>query len=247
MSATVCLTVDVEDFYEGMDVLGHPVPGPRQVQGDLSLLHQRLSSVGGGPKVTLFVVGSYAPRIASVLAELVADGHEVACHGPDHGVLPTTDVVEWLRSGRRILEDLLQCPVRGVRSPRFDLPAGSSLERYRHDIAEAGYQYVSDAQYLGRSSPVRELPVLRWHRLPLGGGSYQRLVPRRLVSTVVGLGASPVVLYYHSYDFDGSLPGLGSVRSPAMAKQILGRRRIAPIFGHVVQRFGSETCATAAS
>ncbi len=246
MSATVCLTVDVEDFYEGMDVLGHPVPGPRQVEGDLSRLHQRLSSVRGQPKVTLFVVGTYAPRIASVLAELVAEGHEVASHGPDHGVLPTADVVGWLRSGRRILEDLLQRPVHGFRSPRFDLPAGASLERYRHDIAEAGFQYVSDARRLGPSSPVHELPVLRWHRLPLGGGSYQRLVPRRLVTTVVGLGATPVVLYYHSYDFDGSLPGLGSVRSPAMAKQILGRRRIAPIFGHVVQRFGSETCARAA-
>jgi hypothetical protein len=50
------------------------------------------------------------------------------------------------------------------------------------------------------------------------------------------------VLYYHSYDFDGTLPGLDAVRSPMLARQLLGRGRIAPIARRLTQRFGSETC-----
>ena len=199
------------------------------------------------PQVTLFVVASYAPRIRAALAEFVAEGHEVACHGPDHGKLPSDGMVDWLRSGRLTLEELLQVPVRGVRSPRFDLPPGTTLAQYRDQVAEAGYHYVSDTSCLGPTSPVRELPVLVWNKLPLGGGSYQRLVPWAVVSAAVRRAPDPAVLYYHSYDFDGSLPGLRSIRSPALAKQLLGRSRIAPIFRHVVQQFGSKTCVQATS
>ena len=54
------------------------------------------------------------------------------------------------------------------------------------------------------------------------------------------------MLYYHSYDFDGTLPGMGAVRSPMLARQLLGRGRIAPIVWRLTERFGSETCAHAA-
>ena len=246
MNGTVCVTVDVEDFYDGMGVLGHAVSGPRGAQGDLGELHTLVSSVMPRPAITLFVVGSYAPKIRSALAEFVADGHEIACHGPDHGLLPADGVVEWLRSGRLMLEDTMQIPITGMRSPRFDLPPGTSLAQYRDQIAEAGYAYVSDTSCMGASCPVRELPVLAWNRLPLGGGSYQRLVPWSVSAAAVRRGPNPAVLYYHSYDFDGSLPGIGAIRSPALAKQLLGRRRITPIFRRMVQQFGSKTCAQVA-
>ena len=87
---------------------------------------------------------------------------------------------------------------------------------------------------------------MSWNGLRLGGGSYQRLMPfAALVSAIRALNRT-AVCYYHSYDFDGTTPGLGAVRSAALARQVVGRRRIAPIFLKLAGRFGSETCFDAA-
>ncbi len=53
---------------------------------------------------------------------------------------------------------------------------------------------------------------------------------------------SPAVLYYHSYDFGATLPGTGSIRSLAVAKQLVGRGRIAGMFARILSRYGSEAC-----
>jgi peptidoglycan/xylan/chitin deacetylase (PgdA/CDA1 family) len=241
------MTVDVEDFYEGMSVLGHEVPRRGlDPAGGLGTLLERVGAMAGRPALTLFVVGHYAARIRSPLAEFDAAGHEIASHGPDHGRLPVEGIVTWLRKGREMLEDLLGVPVTGFRSPRFDVPEGIGLARYRDALAEAGYDYVSDASYLGDASPLRELPVLSWRGVHVGGGSYQRLLPMAAVTRAVTHGPGPAVLYYHSYDFDGTLPGVRDVRSAALAKQVLGRRRIAAIFQNLTRQFGSETCRHAA-
>ena len=235
-------TVDVEDFYDGMAVLGHPVDrAPRAGRG-LEWLLESLGTQPTRPKVTLFAVSTVAPAQRAALGAFAAAGHEIACHGADHGRLPESGVVAWLRRGRQMLEDLLQVPVRGFRSPRFDLPPGSDLHEYRHQLAEAGFAYVSDTARLGTGSPVREAPVLAWHGVRMGGGSYQRLLPFAAVAAVMRQTPGPAVLYYHSYDFDGTLPSLGSVRSAALARQLLARGRISSMFLRLTQRFGSVTC-----
>jgi peptidoglycan/xylan/chitin deacetylase (PgdA/CDA1 family) len=243
MSGAVCVTVDVEDFYDGMAVLGHHVARPWGAPRGLASLLERLESQPTRPKVTLFVVGNHAGAVRHDLAAFAAAGHEIASHGPDHGRLPVDDLARWLRKGRETLEDLLGISVRGFRSPRFDVPAEGGLARYRDELAAAGYHYVSDASRLGPSSPVTEVPVLSWRGLRLGGGSYQRLLPFSAVAAAARRGPGPAVLYYHSYDFDGTLPGLEAVRSPMLARQLLGRGRIAPIVWRLTERFGSETCA----
>ena len=242
MSNALCVTVDVEDFYDGMAVLGHHVDRPWNAQNGLAPLLARLESQPTQPKVTLFVVGNHAPAVRDDLVAFAAAGHEIASHGPDHGRPPAGGVVAWLRQGREVLEDLLGIPVRGFRSPRFDVPVGGDLARYRNDLAEAGYRYVSDAAQLGAGSPVREVPVLSWRGIRVGGGSYQRLLPLSVVESVARRFPGPSVLYYHSYDFDGTLPGWRAVRSPMLARQVLGRGRIAPIVWRLTQRYGSETC-----
>ncbi|HEY5023392.1 MAG TPA: DUF3473 domain-containing protein [Acidimicrobiales bacterium] len=236
------MTVDVEDFYDGMAALGHTVARPAGTPDGLVSLLDRLETQPSKPKVTLFVVGNYAESVRFDLDAFVAAGHEIASHGPDHGRLPSGGLVAWLRQGRQVLEDLLGVPVRGFRSPRFDIPGDGDLERYRHDLAEAGYHYVSDASLLGARSPVREVPVLSWRGVRVGGGSYQRLLPFSTVAAAARSSTQPAVLYYHSYDFDGTLPPLTAMRSPMLARQLLGRGRIAPIAWRLTERFGSETC-----
>ena len=245
MSSSLCVTVDVEDFYDGMAVLGHQVARPPGTPRGLVSLLEKLESQPTKPKVTLFVVGDHAPAVRDDLVAFAAAGHEIASHGPDHGRLPARDLASWLRRGRETLEDLLGVSVRGFRSPRFDVPAQGGLARYRDELAEAGYHYVSDASRLGTGSPVREMPVLSWRGVRVGGGSYQRLLPFAAVAAAARRGPGPAVLYYHSYDFDGTVPGLRAVRSAQMARQVLGRGRIAPMVWRLTERFGSVTCAAA--
>jgi peptidoglycan/xylan/chitin deacetylase (PgdA/CDA1 family) len=241
---TVCMTIDVEDFYDGMAELGEAIERPVAARSGLTGLASLLGP-SGVSAVTLFVVGNYADRVHADLAGLIADGHEVACHGPDHGRLPEDpkELLQWLRRGREMVEDLFQTEVVGFRSPRFDVPKTVGLDRYRNLLAEAGYGYVSDRSLLGDRSPVRELPVLTRYHYPVGGGSYQRMLPAAAVNAAVGTSPEPVVLYYHSYDFGATLPGLSSIRSVALAKQLIGRPRVAGLFSTLLDRYGSETCS----
>ena len=243
MTARVCMTVDVEDFYDGMAELGEVLDRPADARSGLSGLASVLEA-DRGAEVTLFVVGNYADRVHDELEALLARGHEVASHGPDHGHLPEdpAELVEWLRTGRAMIEDRLQRPVTGFRSPRFDVPRTLELVHYRALLAEAGFRYVSDRMVLGSASPVRELPVLTRYRFPLGGGSYQRLLPGAAVDAAVGTSPEPVVLYYHSYDFGATLPEVSKIRSLALAKQLVGRRRVTGLFSRLLHRYGSEAC-----
>jgi glycosyltransferase involved in cell wall biosynthesis len=244
----VCLTVDVEDWYDGMAVLGHRLQKPAGASSGLTALAQLLEGHGPEAKVTLFTVAKYAPEVRAELTALSAAGHEIASHGPDHGRLPgdADALLEWLRRGRQELEDLLQVPITGFRSPRFDVPDRIALVHYRELLAKAGFAYVSDTHRLGSQSAVRELPVLVERRVPIGGGSYQRLLPIRLVQSAVDRAVEPAVLYYHSYDFGATLPTVSSIRSLAEAKQLMGRNRVMPIFIRLVDRYGSEACTDAA-
>jgi hypothetical protein len=251
-ATSLCVSIDVEDWYDGMVVLGHDLPRPNDLMSGLGGLTDLLESAAASRpcKVTLFVVGNYVERVMPELARLAAAGHEIASHGPDHGRVPTVGVSlhEWLTTGREKLEQALQVPVRGFRSPRFDRPADMSLQGYRDELAEAGFDYVSDTCVLGAQSPVAELPVLRVARLPLGGGSYQRLLPAaavvRALAPSLASPAGRTVLYYHSYDFGATLPRAG--RSAAVAKQVIGRSRIPTILSSVLAHYGSRTCVAAA-
>jgi hypothetical protein len=244
MTPEVCLTVDVEDWYDGMAVLGESITRPRDERSGLEGLASLLGSTEKQATVTLFVVGNYAATVGPELAGLVAGGHEIGCHGPDHGRLPEDPaaLLEWLRRGRAMVEDLVQQPVRGFRSPRFDVPKGLGLAGYRAVLAEAGFEYVSDTSRLGHGSPLKELPVLTTHRFPLGGGSYQRLLPGPAVTAALGSTSGPAVLYYHSYDFGATLPSTRSIRSLAVAKQLVGRGRIPSIVSQILNRYGSKAC-----
>jgi hypothetical protein len=249
VTTEVCLTVDVEDWYDGMAVLGEPIPRPAEARSGLtdlsSLLESSSANAGNKVTLTLFVVGNYAATVRSELGVLAADGHEIASHGPDHGQLPEDPdaLLEWLRRGRAMLEDLVQRPIRGFRSPRFDVPRTMDLVRYRDLLAQAGFEYVSDTSRLGLDTPVKELPVLTRHGFPIGGGSYQRLLPGAAVAATLSSVAGPAVLYYHSYDFGATLPPTGSIRSLAVAKQLLGRKRIAGMFSQILSQYGSKACA----
>jgi peptidoglycan/xylan/chitin deacetylase (PgdA/CDA1 family) len=243
----VALTVDVEDWYDGMEELGHRIERPDNPRSGLDNLLELLSVEGGYHRLTLFVVGNYARRVRPQLEALCGAGHEIASHGPDHGAVPDSaaELEEWLRRGKETLEDLLQVWVSGFRSPRFDVPKGMELGEYRDCIARAGFEYVSDRHRVGSESPVWELPVLSRWGLPLGGGSYQRLLPQGVLRRLLPPSPRLAVLYYHSYDFGATLPSPMTHRSSAVLKQVLGRDRIPTLFRELLRSVGSVSCRDA--
>ncbi len=246
---SLCLTVDVEDWYDGMAEVGHVIAGPSGPSGLEALRELLATTPTPAPvRLTLFVVGKYCAEVGRELSALAADGHELASHGPDHGVPPEAPerLEDWLRRGREMVEDVAQQPVRGFRSPRFRVPQSMTLDRYREALAAAGFEYVSDRHCLGAGSAVRELPVFQWNRVPLGGGSYQRLLPRAGLRPVLQEHSRPTVLYYHSYDFGVALPSPWSTSSPAVLKQVVGRARIPGIVRHLLVKGGSVSCAEVA-
>jgi hypothetical protein len=239
---TPCFTIDVEDFYEGMHVLGHDVAPPSLRRSGIAALAELLS--GRPESVTLFVVGRHAVSARSALRELAGLGHEIASHGPDHGRVPTTlaELIDWLKRGRDMVQDVVDTAVDGFRSPRFEVPHAIGLARFREAVAAAGFTYVSDTSRIGSASPVAELPVMRRWRIPIGGGSYQRVLPRRLVTSLLPGAVEPCVLYYHSYDFGQELPTLRSARSVAVGSQLAARSRAGSMFEFLLSRLGSRTC-----
>ncbi len=242
--STPCLTIDVESLYDGASELGIRMGPEIAIGSSLDHLKRLLDEVGPASRLTLFVVGKFAGQLRERLLRL-GDAHEIASHGPDHGRLPSDPrrLEQWLRAGREMVEDVVQRPVVGFRSPRFDVAESMGLRAFRECVHRAGYSYVSDRSRLGpRLSPVVELPVLAWGPVPVGGGSYQRVLPAVVTDAAVRTTPAPAVLYYHSYDFGNEVPSPLAVRSLGMAKLVLGRRRSAAIFERVLRRYGSRTC-----
>jgi peptidoglycan/xylan/chitin deacetylase (PgdA/CDA1 family) len=236
------MTVDVEDFCDGMRQRGHPIAHPRDGERGLTSLMSQLE--GSAARLTFFVVGNVAERHLPELNELAAGGHEIASHGPDHGDLPEAGarLGPWLRDGRAILEDALQVRVRGFRSPRFELPRGLTLAEFRAEIRRAGCDYVSDTRTLADEC-LAELPIARMiGGLRIGGGSYQRFLPQSATTHFVRARRHATVLYYHSYDFGRELPRAVGIRSTSIAAQVIGRKRIPKVFTRLVSEFGSRTC-----
>jgi peptidoglycan-N-acetylglucosamine deacetylase len=96
-------------------------PDPRFTPAISSLL------AGRGHRATFFVLGMHVRAHAQVVAQLAADGHEVASHGDTHGLLAFSSpsaLRRQLRAAERAVEDVLGTPPaplfrapHGVRSP----------------------------------------------------------------------------------------------------------------------------------
>lgn len=89
-------------------------PSPESTEGMLGALAEF------GASATFFVLLTRVRRSPDLLAAIIAGGHEVALHGPDHARLtrlPFREVVERTRAAKRELEDLTGRPVRWMRPP----------------------------------------------------------------------------------------------------------------------------------
>ena len=213
---------------------GRAVPAPGGARSGLTGLADLLDgSPDGDPTVTLFVVGNYADAVATELDELVARGHEVASHGPDHGRLPEDPD----GAGRVVARGAGRCsrtwsrrPVQGFRSPRFDMPGhASSLGRYRELWPRPDSSTCRTPAGSGPGRRCGSSPCCR-ARVPDRRGQLPAPAPGGGPSDAVGRGARPRGRRCSTTTptiSEPRCPASASIRSLAVAKQLVGRGRVA--------------------
>ena len=162
-----------------------------------------------GVRATFFCTGNFAERAPEVMARIVAEGHEVACHGVDHWRPEPSDV----ERSKQIVERVTGRAVYGYRQPRMFPVSDSEIER-------AGYRYNSSlnpafipGRYIHLSAPrtwfmrggVMQIPasVTPLLRFPLFWLALHNL-PERLYHALVRRVVRHdgyFVTYFHPWEF----------------------------------------------
>lgn len=222
------LSIDFEDWnqivdrlldHPGWDVANGAFPG--QVESMLALLEDL------NVRATFFVLGMTAKNYPSLVAEAVSRGHEVASHGFAHRAVHGQTPAEFrydLQASIDVIERATGKRPAGYRAPMYSLTRGCvhALET----LCDLGFDYDS-SQYDSRSRAgaikpptsapflmrlpsgryLWEVPMPTLHlggvRMPVGGGSYWRILPAPALTRALGHLASDAAaaLYFHPYEF----------------------------------------------
>jgi peptidoglycan-N-acetylglucosamine deacetylase len=213
------LSIDFEDWHQlvhrrlGRADWDKPHPEfPLHVHAVLDLLEDI------GARATFFLLGITLANYPELVAEVVARGHEPACHGYAHARVHTQARDAFREDVERSLEAIEHAA--GTRPTAYRAPAFSINRRtpWAYDVlADLGFtidssQYdsprvpdrlgaIPDAPYRLRTPEGRELweyPLATWGPLPIGGGAYWQLLP----GTAIRRGLQEFdVLYFHPYEF----------------------------------------------
>ncbi len=201
------LTVDVEEYYHGMEFEAAVPAGERhrlrsRVEFNTGLVLDLLAR--RGVRATFFIVGTVAEAHPALVRRIARAGHEVACHGYEHELVSRQTPEEFhddLHRAKVALEDLVGEPVIGYRAPNYSI---GRQQAWAYDILlDEGFRYDSSVypifhdRYGDRSAP--RFPYEIWRRedgaliefpigtarllgvnLPIGGGGYFRLLPTGL-------------------------------------------------------------------
>ena len=235
---------------------------------------------------TFFLLGMTVANYPDLAREIVARGHEAASHGFAHVRVHDQTRQQFHEDVRRSLDVIEEATER--RPAAYRAPAFSITRRtpWAYEVlAELGFrcdssQYdspriaeriggIPDAPYrlrLASGQELWEFPLATWGPLPIGGGSYWRLLPASLIRR--GL-ADDSVLYFHPYEFApdplrASLPPSPAPRQRAIAAgrslwRNAGRRLVAKrlrqvardyrlvsydqVYDDIARRYGTRTRA----
>lgn len=218
-------TVDVEDWYQSCLDYDAPITERvvRNVDRVLSVLDE--CHVKG----SFFVQGKVAERFPKLVSSLVAERHEVQSHGYSHRPLYAMnrrELRDELERAKKTVEDAAGTQVQAFRAQDFSILAGNlwALET----LVEVGFEIDSSifpmrSRHYGianwRLEPhyvvvdggarILEVPVaiwsLGWTRLPVAGGGYVRVLPRRFIERgfrSISTSGRPVIVYCHPYEFN---------------------------------------------
>lgn len=260
-----CLSFDVEEHFQ---VSAFDSVARRHRWDDFESRVERNTEkilrllAGSGQQATFFVLGWVAERHRRLVAEILAEGHEVASHGYGHQLLTTITQAQFradVRRARAILEDITGRRVSGYRAPSFTIVRDTS---WAHEIlVEEGYTYDSSvfpivhdvygmpgANPYGHridtpAGPIWEIPpsttVVAHVRVPVGGGGYFRLCPysvfRGRLRDLEDSGHQ-LMLYFHPWELDPDQPRMRGSR-PAMFRHYVNLDKVQPRLERLMSEF----------
>jgi polysaccharide deacetylase family protein (PEP-CTERM system associated) len=189
-----------------------------------------------GAEGTFFIVGWVAERFPSLVREVHARGHEVACHSYWHRTvysLTPEEFREDTRRARDVIEQASGARVLGYRAPSWSITKqslwaldilaeegfryDSSIYPIRHDIyGVPSAQRFAYTHACGNGLTLREFPpaTVRFGGMnfPAAGGGYLRIFPfsytRWVFQHIVKKYQQPVVVYFHPWELDPNQPRL---------------------------------------
>ena len=234
MTSVNAMTVDVEDYFQvsafepyidrqDWDLWPHRVVANTERILDLF--------ADAGVRATFFVLGWVAERYPALIRTIVAQGHELACHGYDHVRVTEQSPEEFRRDverAKKLLEDAGGLEVIGYRAASYSIGRNnlwalrilqqsgfrysSSIYPVRHDLY--GMPEAPRFAFHPEAAPgLLEIPVttVRFlgRNVPIGGGGFFRLYPyalTRLGLRRVNREGQAAVFYFHPWEIDPEQP-----------------------------------------
>ena len=231
-------TVDVEDYFmvsafsagiKFEDWPRYECRVERNTHRILELLAQY------GVKGTFFVLGWVGENYPSLVRDIQAAGHEIACHGYNHRLIYDLTKDEFrtdIRKAKAVLEHITGVPVNGYRATSWSIVKktfwaldilleegfryDSSIFPVHHDIyGIPGAQRFPHTIKTG-AGEITEIPPTTFkflgQNIPVAGGGYFRLYPLGLTKAIIRrineIEKKSVVLYVHPWETDVDQPRL---------------------------------------
>lgn len=260
------LSVDVEEYFQ-VSAFERHVPSadwdgwPSRV--DISTAKLLDLFAEQGVKATFFTLGWVAERHPSLIRRMIADGHELGCHGYCHTRITTQTPAAFradLAHSKALLEEAGGVLVSGYRAATFSITR-ANLWAFA-EIESAGFAYSSSVYPVYHDlygipdaprQPFRpigttrlvEIPVstllLGRRNIPAGGGGFFRLLPyavsRSLVRRINAVEGSPANMYFHPWEFDPEQPRPPGLSLKTRVRHYLNQGRALARLRMLVQDF----------
>jgi polysaccharide deacetylase family protein (PEP-CTERM system associated) len=249
------MTVDVEDYFQvsafeshiaknQWDTLPHRVD--RNTHRVLDIFEKQ------GVKATFFTLGWVAERYPELVKRIVANGHELACHGYEH-IRVTQQTPEQFRADitktKKILEELGSCEVKGYRAASYSIckenlwaldilqeegfKYSSSIYPVKHDL----YGIPDAPRFMYepiKNSNFKEIPIttLRFgeKNIPCGGGGFFRFYPyvfsKWAFNRVNNKENQAGLFYFHPWEIDPEQPKQEGLSLKTQFRHYLNLRRM---------------------
>lgn len=270
MQKTNAMTVDVEDYFQvsalepyidkgQWDNLPHRVE--RNTQRILDLFAAQ------GIHATFFTLGWVAERYPNLIKRIVAEGHELACHGYGHQRVTELTPDQFradISKAKKILEDLGGKSVNGYRAPTYSIGAKNlwALD----SLLEAGFTYSSsiypvkhDLYGMPNASrfiyqPIegqdfKEIPIttlkLGNKNWPCGGGGFFRFYPYAVskwaLQQVNNKEQQAGLFYFHPWEIDPEQPKQQGLNFKARTRHYLNLDKMESRIKRLLQDFQWDT------